>query len=87
MCVCVGVCAGVRIVLKRWRNKKRAYNRDRLISKNNYRKTSVLIPNFAFIISHMNICCCCSLKVNKLVDSKNKPRDLLPNVNKGKQVC
>ena len=26
-------------------------------------------------------------KVNKLVKIKNEPRDLLPNVNKGKQVC
>ena len=26
-------------------------------------------------------------KVNKLVKVKNEPRDLLPNVNKGKQVC
>ena len=35
----------------------------------------------------MNICCCCLHKVNKLVEIKNEPRDLLTNVNKGKQVC
>ena len=38
-------------------------------------------------ISHMNICCCCLHKVNKLVEIKNEPRDLLTNVNKGKQAC
>ena len=35
----------------------------------------------------MNIYCCCSHKVNKLVEITNDPRGLLPNVNKGKQVC
>ena len=35
----------------------------------------------------MYICCCCLHKVNKLVEIKNEPRDLLTNVNKGKQVC
>ena len=38
-------------------------------------------------ISHMNIYCCCLHKVNKLGEIKNEPRDLLTNVNKGKQVC
>ena len=46
----------------------------------------MLIPNFAFKISHMNIYCCCLHKVNKLVEIKNEPRDLLTNVNKGKQA-
>ena len=32
----------------------------------------------------MNICCCLH-KVNKSVEIKNEPRDLFPNVNKGKQ--
>ena len=32
----------------------------------------------------MNIYCCCLHKVNKLTEIKNEPRDLLPNVNKGK---
>ena len=35
----------------------------------------------------MNICCRCSHKVNKLVEIKNEPRDLLTDVNKGKQAC
>ena len=35
----------------------------------------------------MNIYFCCSHKVNKLVEIKNDPSGLLPNVNKGKQVC
>ena len=51
----------------------------------------VYICCFLFIshlkISHMNICCCCLHKVNKLPEIKNEPRDLLTNVNKGKQVC
>ena len=38
-------------------------------------------------ISNMNIYCCYLHKVNKLVEHKNEPRDLIPNVNKGKQVC
>ena len=32
----------------------------------------------------MNIYCCCLHKVNKLVEIKNAPRDLLTNVIKGK---
>ena len=47
----------------------------------------MLIPNSHLKISHMNIGCCCLPKVNKLVEIKNEPRDLLTNVNKGKQVC
>ena len=39
------------------------------------------------LIPNMNICCCCLHKVNKLPEIKNEPRDLLPNVNKGNQVC
>ena len=35
----------------------------------------------------MNICYRCLHKVNKLPEIKNEPRDLLTNVNKGKQVC
>ena len=35
----------------------------------------------------MNICCCGLHKVNKVPEIKNEPRDLLPNVNKGNQVC
>ena len=35
----------------------------------------------------MNTYCCCLLKVNKLVEIKNDPRGLLPNVNKGKQYA
>ena len=35
----------------------------------------------------MNICCSYLHKVNKLVEIKNEPRNLLTNVNKGKQVC
>ena len=35
----------------------------------------------------INIYHCCLHKVNKLVEIKNDPRGLLPNVNKGKQVC
>ena len=35
----------------------------------------------------MNICCCCLHKVNKLPEIKNEPKDLLPIVNKGIQVC
>ena len=35
----------------------------------------------------MNIYYCCLHKVNKLPEIKNEPRDLLTNVNKGKQVC
>ena len=35
----------------------------------------------------MNICCRCLHKVNKLVEIKNEPRDLLTKVNKGKQAC
>ena len=34
----------------------------------------------------MNICYRCLHKVNKLPEIKNGPRDLLTNVNKGKQV-
>ena len=34
----------------------------------------------------MNIYCCCLHKVNKLVEIKNKPRSLHPNVDKGKQA-
>ena len=47
----------------------------------------MLIPSSHLKISHMNICCCCLPKVHKLVEIKNEPRDLLTNVNKGKQVC
>ena len=47
----------------------------------------MLIPIFAFKISNMNMYCCCLHKVNKLVEIKNEPRDLLPNVNDCKQVC
>ena len=47
----------------------------------------MLNANFAFIYFFMNICCCCLHKVNKLPEIKNEPRYLLPNVNKGKQVC
>ena len=46
----------------------------------------MLIPNFALKKSNMNIYCCCSPKVNKLVEIKNEPRHLLPNVIKGIQV-
>ena len=46
----------------------------------------MLIPNFAFKISYMNIYCCCLHVVNKLVELKNEHRDLLTNVNKTKQV-
>ena len=46
----------------------------------------MLIPNFAFKISHMNIYCCCLHNVNKLVEIKNEPRASLPNVNTGKLV-
>ena len=35
----------------------------------------------------MNICCCCLHKVNKLVEIKNEPRDLLANVNKLSGLC
>ena len=35
----------------------------------------------------MDIYCCYLHKVNKLVGIKNHRRGLLPNVNKGKQVC
>ena len=34
----------------------------------------------------MNISCRCLHKVNKLVEINNDPRDLLTNVNKGKQA-
>ena len=47
----------------------------------------MLIPNFAFKIFIMSIYCCCLHKVNKLVEIKNAPRDLLTNVIKAKQVC
>ena len=47
----------------------------------------MLFPNFELKIPNMNICCRCLHKVNKLVEIKNEPRDLLTNVNKGKQVC
>ena len=47
----------------------------------------MLIPNFSLYISHMNICCCCFHKVNKMVEIKTEPRDVLTNVNKDKQVC
>ena len=47
----------------------------------------MLFPNFEFKNSNMNICCRCLHKVNKLVEIKNEPRDLLTNVNKGKQAC
>ena len=35
----------------------------------------------------MIIYCCCLHKVNKLSEIKNEPKDLLPNVIKGKQAC
>ena len=35
----------------------------------------------------MNIYYCCLHKVNKLVEIKNEPRDLLTYVNKSKQAC
>ena len=38
-------------------------------------------------ISHMNIWRRCLHKVNKLPEIKNETRDLLTNVNKGKQAC
>ena len=31
-------------------------------------------------ISHMNIWCCCLHKLNKLLEIKNEPRELLTNV-------
>ena len=35
----------------------------------------------------MYIYYCCLHKVNKLPEMKNEKRDLITNVNKGKQVC
>ena len=43
--------------------------------------------NFAIKISYVNIFVVVYNNVNKLVEIKNEPRDLLTNVNKGKQVC
>ena len=48
----------------------------------------MLIPNFAFIyFSREYLLLLLFTKVNKLPEIKNEPRDLLTNVNKGKQVC
>ena len=47
----------------------------------------MLIPNFAFIYFSYEYLLLLLHKVNKLAEIKNEPRDLLTNVNKGKQVC
>ena len=47
----------------------------------------MLIPNFAFIYFSYEYLLLLLHKVNKLAEIKNEPRNLLPNVNKGKQVC
>ena len=48
----------------------------------------MLISNFAFKnFSYEYLLLLFIIKYKKLMEIKKEPRDLLPNVNKGKQVC
>ena len=47
----------------------------------------MLIANFEFKNFSHEYLLRCLHKVNKLHEIKNEPRDLLTNVNKGKQAC
>ena len=47
----------------------------------------MLILNSALKISNVNMYCCCLHRVNKLVEIKNTPGDMLTNVNKGNKYA
>ena len=47
----------------------------------------MLILNFAFIYFSYEYLLLSFTLSNKLVEIQNEPRELLPNVNKGKEAC